>query len=445
MRKIACYMSLCLVMFVGVLAFAGCGNSTDVASIRIKDLPQQVYTVGDTLNLTNGSITVEYTNGNTADFEMLNCVDLLAYIEYGDGTTTNVFRSPSEAQVVVIQYKGRTTTFNVQVNKGTITEQDVNLNQSYTKVYTGSSLPISELSNLNLQDGVSVESVQYRKVGETISDFTTVAPVNAGEYVVRVNINGGANYESTYFETNYTIQKADLASLTSEGILNYPSINISFNENYDLTKNWQFTNNGTLSAITAGLDENIVNNLVYSYSLKGSTQFTTLNPDQDSGEISVANLLAGEYVVKVSGSWENNINNFEITTPLVIAQKTLIYGEDYEFKVTKQDGTIVEFTPSSNANDVQTIINFTAEETLGITVEIVWLNDNVEQNVVDTPVITFRQGANWETSIDQDKITSAGTYKIWVDVDFNPNTYHFDNDYNNNGNVQFNGIRIVVE
>ena len=444
MKKIAYYMSLCLVMFVGAFAFAGCGNTGEVASLKVdaNALAQQgfntEYTVGDTLDLTNGEFTVVYSNGEEDTLNMINSLGVQVYIDYGDGNTdTNVFTTPSEHQPVVIKYEGKTTTFYVTVNKGIITEQDVNLNSSYTKIYTGQPLPVNELADIELPSGASVEPAQYRQDPGNINDFTTTPPTDAGNYVIRLNINGGTNYEDTHFDIPYTIQKADLASLTTNGILNFPNISISHGESYDLSQNWQFSDIGELGAITEGFDESFagdLNNLVYSYKASSETEYTILNADTFDEVIST--LPTGAYDIRVTGTWANNIEDFAIDAHLVVIIKTLVYGEDYTFNITKQDGTPVEYELPTSAEDINTIIQFGADETIGINITIEWLN-GIGDSVVGEPTISFRTGQSWNQI--QNSISTPGTYKIWVEVEFESFTYHFDND------SQFNGFQIIVE
>ena len=103
MKKLAYCLSLCLVMFVGVFAFAGCGATNELSSIKIKVMPTDLeYSVGETLDLSGGIFIAEYSNGTKHEFRMNN-VDL-AYINYGSDTQTTIqFTEPAQSQPIVIK------------------------------------------------------------------------------------------------------------------------------------------------------------------------------------------------------------------------------------------------------------------------------------------------------------------------------------------------------
>ncbi len=434
MKKLAYCLSLCLVMFVGVFAFAGCGATNELSSIKIKVMPTDLeYSVGETLDLSGGIFIAEYSNGTKHEFRMNN-VDL-AYINYGSDTQTTIqFTEPAQSQPIVIKYKGKSTTFNVSVIKGNMS---VTYNKTYTKAYNGASQPIEELSDLALPTGASICSIEYRIAGnESESAYSTTAPTVAGNYDVRVKIIGGDNYNNLILDDiSYTITKSDLTQITTNNYLNFPEIAMEYSDEIDLTNNWQIVANGEKGAITAGLpasQASVADNLKYYYRLASDADYTELTPDV-SGKILLNNLKAGEYKVKVNGTWASNINDFEVETDLIIQTKKLVYGEDYTLTITQNDQPVV-YTVSNSALNIATEIEYTAGDEIVVAVELI--NAKANSAKTSAPVVTFATGGSWEhTGIAT--INGVGAYKVIIDVEFEEGTFEFVEDQ------PFHGINVV--
>lgn len=109
----------------------------EIESISIKTKPKkQSYFVGESLDLTNGVITVHYNDSTTKDISMKNT----------SVTTTKFNSETSGEQTITVKYSDKTATFKVQVNEIVISTLTIKTMPSKVVYQKG--------ENLNLQDGI---------------------------------------------------------------------------------------------------------------------------------------------------------------------------------------------------------------------------------------------------------------------------------------------------
>lgn len=135
-----------------------------LVSIGVKTLPKVKYIQGERLDLTEGKITLTYENGVTQDIEMNNSeVSVIGY---------NINKLGEQTLTVV--YKGRITTFKVEVKEKEVIDVKIYLPNKvkYTK---GETLDLAGLrvveiyddgTRVPIEEGYKIEGYNSNKVGE---------------------------------------------------------------------------------------------------------------------------------------------------------------------------------------------------------------------------------------------------------------------------------------
>ena len=440
MKKLMYCLSCGLMIMGGAFAFSGCSTGSDeVKSIKIKTLPNDVnYEVYQTLDLTGGKFTVEYQNGKTHDFDMSSIQ--LAFIDYDDGKTGNTFTCPSDNQSIVLRYGGKSTTFNVNVEKAKVNPI---YQKNYSTIYNGERQPLSQITNttLGLNNDVTLTSIEYK--AQDSETYSTAFPVDAGTYQVRLNINGGANYENKVIDDiTYTIEKSTLfnyiKSTQNNKTLSFLNKAIQYGQTFDPDVNWAINSTNTVTSLRDTVSESIANagNIRYEYRLTENDPWQALTPSTIL-PVPSANSTKTSYDVRVLGSWASNFSdlNMVFTNAITVTQKTLVCGTDYHF-VIKKDGVSQAYTAPLEGIFQQYTVGVDEE----ITVDVVF--DNVDVNSVvkqTTKVITFRKTlSNATTTITNTVGSNPGKYVILLSVEFNNSNYKIDNNANLQGFIVVN-------
>ena len=138
----------------------------EIESIAIKTKPKKItYFVGESLDLTNGVITVHYNDNSTKDISMKNT----------SVTATGFNANASGEQTITVNYSNKTATFKVQVNEIAISTLTIKTMPSKVVYQTG--------ENLNLQDGVLLKKYNngtYKEVSMT-DPSVTISGYNKNE------------------------------------------------------------------------------------------------------------------------------------------------------------------------------------------------------------------------------------------------------------------------
>ena len=347
---------LCLIC-CGAMLLAGCGGTMDVTSINITKDPDKVnYVVGEDLSLAGGEFTVTRDNGQTEVFDL----------QYADPSITH-FANAGE-YTIVMTYEGKTSTFNVTVEKA---EYAPNYEKNIEATYTGSPLPVTLIDTSALPTGVSVLTTEYKAVSAPDTAYSPIAPVEAGEYLVRMSLNGGKNYKiTTPIIANYTVHKADLRNFATNGVLSFHGIaNITYGETFDLSQTWEQDDQGqVLGAVP--LPSTIASSLTYYYQGANDAEPIAFTPGTD-GEI-YRKLNAGTYTITVSAPETENLNAFSVTKTMTINSKALEIGVDYDIILTTASGTtylgagesaVAEVPVMASASDVSIALVFKGDAT----------------------------------------------------------------------------------
>ncbi len=425
MKKWLCALSICTVAGMGALGFAGCSNGEEVASIRIKTLPETSFIVGDvvTPTLKDGVFTIQYNNGRTSDLP-LSAADLV-YVDYNDGTTGNQFTQANRAQIVVVRYKTKSTTYNVNVVKS---EMAIEYQKNYSAVYNGTQQRLNDSLSIALPDGVSITNIEYKLSGSE-ADFSSIPPVDAGVYNVRVTLNGGSKYNDAVLnDIEYTIKRADI-SFALDKTVTFGDIFMQYNDNIDPSKNWNVDDQGIPNILTNALKtqyQGIAAQIKYAYKSTASgaaENYTDLT--QEGGEWTLKNLAPGAYKLRAYCGDLDNFNSFAYECNLDISARALKYGEDYELRIM-QGTTTTAYVETDSLMNIQTQI-LTTDPT-SVRVEVIFLNETVQNKLENTPVIYLNYSApfaaNWGGE-GVTQITQYGDYKISISAKFAGNVCYF--------------------
>lgn len=146
------------------------------------------YTVSD-----NGKITL-----NSAYLDTLNTGTYTFMVSYNPLGMEYVEANGNDAPA--------TTSFNVVIEKADGEVTNINISgKTYDE--TAVTAPTYE----KLGDGAA--TVEYKKKGADDSTYTTIAPKNAGDYVVRVTIAEGTNHKAASATAEFSISRATLTNV----------------------------------------------------------------------------------------------------------------------------------------------------------------------------------------------------------------------------------------
>jgi len=431
MKKWLCALSMCAITGLGVVGFAGCGGEDEVASIHIKSVPVTDFVVGDvvTPTLKDGTFTIKYNSGRSNDLP-LSMADLV-YVDNSDGTTSNEFTYPNRAQIVVVQYKNKTTTFNVSVSSKEIATE---YTKQYSTVYNGSQQRAD--LQFNLPNGVDIAKVEYRLIGapegSLESLFTDTAPTNAGVYNVRVYLDGGNNYISRVIDdVIFTIAPAQVTAFQTQKV-SFNNIVSQYGDTLDVSKNWTMGTSieGVSFAETIKSDFSfIANKIQYRYAVVSNTatepEFVPLTLTEAGYDIS--DLEPGTYKLQATCMGLENFEAFTYECELNITPRVLVYGEDFAFKITTKEGSVTYISTQTPMN-IDTKIRTSDPTQISITVE--YLNDKYYPSTATAITYNYSESglANWGGE-GITKIEKYGDYKITINTEFYNDYCSFSNEF----------------
>lgn len=428
MKKWLCALSICAVTGLGAFGFAGCGDGDTVASISIKTLPETSFSVGDivTPTLSQGVFTVVYSNGKTSDLPM-SAADLV-YINYGDITTGNKFVVEANAQNVIVRYKGKTTSYNVQVSK-----KDLNLDykKSYSVAYDGAEKNASDVLDFVLPDGVVIEKIEYRihsdEDGAELRPYDAT-PCDVGVYDMRITINGGFVYNDLVIDdATFTVAKADFR-FAQKSSATLKDIYVEYGTDFNIAKDWIIGDGDTLGEFADSLKNEfsgLASKIKYAYRPNNSQNFTMLETD-DYGNYDISELVPGEYVLRAYAQNLDNFADFYSECDLTIATRKLIYGTDYTIEFV-QGATSYTYTPTESLMDIKTEIATADPTTVKVRLNIV--NDNIRSLLSGDLKVFYNysagDNANWGGSLSA--MSEYGYYKVTITASFSDGICELDN------------------
>lgn len=123
----------------------------------------------------------------------------LVVLDNGAGYPVTVYFNPLGVETEKVELKDEFTLV-IQKADGSVTNIS-----NIGKTYDGTS--VSEPTFDKLGDGMA--TIEYKVKGAEDSTYTTEVPKNAGDYVVRVSVAEGTNYNEAYGTAEFKIEKAD--------------------------------------------------------------------------------------------------------------------------------------------------------------------------------------------------------------------------------------------
>ncbi len=195
-------------------------------SIQVTESVSATYNAG-----TDKAVTVKL-NGNTVNAIKNGNAVLTAGTDYtvsADGTITlkasyldalkageYTFTVSYNPQGVETDKVNMTTAFTVKVEKADGKVSNLNIS---SKTYDGNAVTVPTFDKLG--DGAA--TIEYKVKGADDSTYTTTAPKDAGDYVVRVTVAESENYKAASATAEFTIGRASITgiSVKQDGKLTY--------------------------------------------------------------------------------------------------------------------------------------------------------------------------------------------------------------------------------
>ena len=195
-------------------------------SIQVTESVSATYNAG-----TDKAVTVKL-NGNTVNAIQNGNAVLTAGTDYtvsADGTITlkasyldalkageYTFTVSYNPQGVETDKVNMTTAFTVKVEKADGKVSNLNIS---SKTYDGTAVTAPTFDKLG--DGAA--TIEYKVKGADDSTYTTTAPKDAGDYIVRVTVAEGTNHKAASATAEFTIDKAAITgiSVKQDGKLTY--------------------------------------------------------------------------------------------------------------------------------------------------------------------------------------------------------------------------------
>jgi len=414
MKKWLCALSLCAVTGLGAFGFAGCGDGKDVASISIKSVSNTQFQVGDVItpSLSDGFFTVTYKNGRKSDLP-LSVADLV-YIDYGNNIATNKFVIEANYQNVIVRYKEKTTSYGVAVSKRNL---DLNYSKICKNTYNGEPQSARDALDFVLPNGVYVDKIEY-KPHASDTQFTSQEPSEAGQYDLKISLDGGTQYNDKVIEDIvYEIAKADFGDALNKAV-EFNDISMQYGDAVQLNKNWTVGENASAYLSTAFKTKfsSIANAVKYTYKAYDENAFKPV-PTNSDGAYDLSTIKAGSYILRAEFSGLSNFKDNFYECELIIGTRQLEYGVDYEIDFV-QGLQVYSYTPTSDLTDIQTTI--TTTDPTSITVRVNFKSDVAKNALVGEPQIFFQysqnNNASWGGSMS--KMQEYGYYKINITAKF---------------------------
>lgn len=197
-----------------------------LSSISISSKPTKTnYFVGEKFDVSGLKITANYSNGTTEAI--------------GSGYTVNADTSSAGTKTVTVSYKGKTTSFTINVNNITVSNIKINNAAKKNIYYVGDKLDTTGLSLLVTYNNNSSDVVS--------SGFTTSCDLStSGTKTVTVNYGGKS---TTYTVTVQDVKISNLALKTKPTKTEYYVGDTIDTSGLELTATY---NNGSTKTITSG-------------------------------------------------------------------------------------------------------------------------------------------------------------------------------------------------
>ena len=368
-----------------------------VQSITMGTTPKTNYLVGETLDVTGGTIIVTKESGNT---ETINITPGMV----------SGFNSTSEqlGQVLTVTHEGKTTTYTVNITDS-VSNITLNPGPSKTTYKYGESL---DLTGAYI-DIVKVNGTTDRKsvTSSMVSGFNSTPAQGTLPSTQTVTVTYGKDTSGNDVTTTFTVTVEDyITKITVNGA----KTEYNYNEALDLSI-------GTLDiTMASGTPTTPVNLNASNVTVTGFTATT----------VSVQTLTVT--YEGMTTTYDVNVKDYVTSTSIVVPTKvTYNYGDSLDLStgkivktwasgaadtelplqdsmVTKADGTPVNMTPSSFGTDNKVVetLKITHEGiTEDYTIEII--NDIKSIVIKETPKTEYNYGDSIDTSIGSIEVTRA--------------------------------------
>ena len=387
--------------FVAIITYEGLQTNytynvtDDIVSIAMDTTPKTNYLVGDTLDVTGGTITVTKKSGAT------ETVNIAPTMVSGFDSTAEV-----TGQTLTVEYQGLQTTYQINVTDP-INSITLNPGPNKTIYKYGEGLDLT---------GAYIDIVKENGTTDrkevTSSMVSGYDPTTLGTQTVTVTY--GKDLSGNDVTTTFTVEVQDY--VTGIAVKNAKT-NYNYGEALDLTVgSVELTMASSTPATDLDLDDPVITVSGYSATTVGTQTLTvTYGTISTTYEVEVKDYVANTSIIVPTKTTYNYGDSLDLSTGKIV--QTMASGDTNDLPlansmVTEADGTPVDMTPSSfdSTNKVQKTLKITSD---GITenypIEIV--NDVKSITIKQTPKQNYQYGDTIDTSVGSIEVTRGNGQK----------------------------------
>ena len=400
MKKFWFSMLSVMLLLLGTFGLSGCNTPSAVQQISVIQNPTKTtYMVNDHLDLSGGTLLVEYENGDTAQLPLSVATPDIYQLNYSGLTTIHLV------------FSEKITTINVTVlKKNIIVDPNFSIPDA---IYNGNPNPINlrSLNTITLAQD-STYTIEYKPSHLPDIAYSTIAPTNAGEYTARISIQGGNTYQDMNVENEQAIIRSYkiLPATLDRFCLNNNRLDFNFSayseykygDIIDFSRCWLNTTPTGDQYGTAPLPQSLLQDLVYQYRIHGSTTWNNIPAHSNAHTIA---LDAGTYDIRAYYPGNQNILEYSNLQTFTVHQHTLVEGTDYNIYLSNNSSLYVistgtRFYYNGETYSIMVTPSQALKDTLTVS-NIIYIKDSTQHNSLPP--------------------TNAGTYQVTFTISAGPN------------------------
>lgn len=264
----------------------------------------------------------------------------------------------------------------ISANYSTLATQLTVGNSTVNTVANSSQFTVTRVSVGNSTVNLAINSTSITLAGTTYTNLTPyVLVANSGSLIgsgqPEINFQSGTDIVITVVnnvaQNRYDVLCAANIAAIANGSVGGANTQVQFNDSGTFNALAAFTFDKTTSIVTVANSVNALainaNNMNYTYSVTNTFSFTTSNLSTIT--LDSFNILAYRSVEYMLSMTDNNANNYQCSTIMLLQDGTNAYISEYATLISNT--TIATFTPSANTTAI--ILQFTPNTSNNVTIK----------------------------------------------------------------------------